>query len=234
MRTLYLFVLALSSALVSAQSPEKVVDDYLKAIGGKELLEKVKTMKADVELVSNGLKMSGMMAYAYPDKQYSEMMFRDQKMVTVINGDQGWMINPMTGSNAVIPMPKEQLRASQKGLSTERLLDVASYDLEDLGERSLNGQKYRALKVTFKAAHEPEQVRYFHPETKLIDFVEMPSPMGGNIIMAYKDYVTVEGCKFPTTIESYTGKELKSPSVVMRLSNMVFNANVDAALFEKP
>lgn len=234
MRTLVFFVLIFSSALLSAQSPVKVVDDYLDAIGGKERLESVKTMQADIAVVSNGLKMEGMMAYMYPDKQYSEMRVRDRKIITVINGDQGWMINPMTGSDAVIPMPKEQLRASRKGLSAERLLYPDTYTLEDLGEQLLNGENYRVLKVVFKAADEAEQIRYFNLQTKLIDYVEMASPMGGNIIMAYKNYISVDGYKFPGTIETYTGKEFKSPSMVMNLSNMTFNAAVDPALFEKP
>lgn len=234
MRILLGTILFLVSLSLTAQTPKQVVDSYLNAIGGKAGLEKVKTMKADIKVEANGLVMDGKMAFSYPDKQYTEMNVRGEKIITVINGNEGWMVNPISGSSSPIPMTPEQIRSNQKNLSTERLLNDSEYSLEDLGEKSVKGQNYRVLKVVFNYKGEPSQKRYFNPATNLIDYVEVESPGGGVIFMAYKDYVAVSGVKFPGTILSYTGKDLNTPSMTMNMENIQVNTSIDETLFNKP
>ncbi|WP_224489384.1 LolA family protein [Robertkochia flava] len=231
--TIILLLLCLGWA-VHAQSPEQVVASYIQAIGGKENLKKVKTITADIEVVSNGLAMDGRIAYSFPDKQYTEMIVRGEKIITVVNGDKGWMVNPMTGSSNAFPMSEQQIQSTRRSPSADHLLDPSGYSLEDLGERQVKGKNYRVLKVIFSGGTQSRQNRYFNPETKLIDYVEMDSPAGGSILMAYKEYTEVNGMRFPGLILSYTGSDMDSPSMSMRMKNMKVNAPVDAGLFEKP
>ena len=220
--------------VVRAQSPEEVVELYIQAIGGRANLEKVKTIRADIEVESNGFVMDGQLAFSFPDKEYTEMNVRGEKLITVINGNKGWMVNPMTGSSAPFPMSEEQIRASKKNMAADQLLDASSYTIEDLGERKVKGQNYRVLKVKFNKGYQAQQNRYFNTATRLIDYVEIESLSGSNGFMAFKDYVAINGIKFPGMILNYTRSDLDSPSMTLKLKNLKVNTAVDMKLFEKP
>ncbi|THD65750.1 hypothetical protein E7Z59_14275 [Robertkochia marina] len=228
---LFFFLISLG---LGAQTPAEVVDNYLEAIGGKTALKNIKSLQAEIRVESNGIVMDGRLAYSIPGKQYTEMTFRDDKIVEVINGDQGWMINPMTGSSTPIPMTAEQVRAAKKNITAEKLLNTADYTLEDLGEKVLKGNTYRVLNVKFKQGDEPARKQYFNKSTGLIEFTEVASPMGGTIFVAFEDYKDVNGLKFPASILSYTDSDLDSPAMSLTMKNLQVNAPVDNTLFSKP
>lgn len=217
-----------------AQSPQQLVDRYLQAIGGRENLDAIKTIRADIVMEANGMAMQGSLAIAYPDKQFVEMNMRGEKIITVLNGKSGWIVNPLTGSSSPIPMSGEQIRSSRGNLTMDHLKDPNTYTLEDLGEKKVKGRNYRVLKVNFKQDALPQQLRYFNTETGLVDFIGSKLPAGGDILIEYSGYREAAGVKFPTVIMSYTGNDLEIPSTKMTLRNLEVNKGVDDTMFEKP
>ena len=218
---------------VSAQSPSAVVERYLEAVGGRSALENVKTIKARISVEANGFEMDGNVALSLPDKQYTEMIFRDDKIVEVINGGEGWMRNPMTGSSALIPMTKNQIHTKRIHLMAGRFLNASLYNLEDLGEKKIKGQNYRVLKVTFKDGLAAQHY-YFSTATGLIDYMEADASVGGGMFTAFEKYTNIGGVKFPQAILRYTGSNLNAPSMTMVIKNMEVNTTLDQKLFNTP
>src|SRR3954471_4325780 len=121
MKTLIRGVLLLSATLgitsSRAQSVDDIVNKHIDALGGKSVLNSVKSIyvESTVEIMGNEAPST---TYILNGKGYrNELDFNGTKIVQCVTEQGGWAVNPMAGSTAPQAIPKDQLKTYQLQLN---------------------------------------------------------------------------------------------------------------------
>ena len=111
---------------VQAQSIEEIVNKHLDAIGGKQKLATITSVKMEneMEVMGNSATTTITILNGKGYKTESEIM--GSKMVQVINDKGGWMINPMGGSSDPVDLPEAAAKQASGQLFIVPLLDYTA------------------------------------------------------------------------------------------------------------
>ena len=81
-----------------------------------------------------GMSMDMTIIEKVPDKIKTVITFSEMEIVTVVNGDKGYMINPMMGSSEPVPLKAEQISQSagskMLGSSIRKQLDDGKLEFQ--------------------------------------------------------------------------------------------------------
>jgi hypothetical protein len=149
MRKLVLVMAALFVAVtINAQSLEAIVKSYSAAMKSDKLAS-VKTVKISGKMSAMGMEMPMTMFMKNPGKIKVVYSFNGQDMVSVFDGEKGYMLNPMTGSSDPIELTGEQLDQVKKNsaFNNELLGYFNGGKLTLEGEESVNGKPAFKLKA---------------------------------------------------------------------------------------
>ena len=143
MKTLIKGALLLSATLgivtTQAQSVDDIVSKHIEALGGKTVLNSIKSIyvESTVEFMGNEAPS---ITYILNGKGYkNELDFSGTKIVQCVTDKGGWAINPMAGATTAQPIPADQLKNYQLQLHVGGpLMDYAAkgYKAELIGKDS--------------------------------------------------------------------------------------------------
>jgi hypothetical protein len=95
--------------LANAQSLEDIISKYTVA-NKLDKINNFKTIKITAKTSMMGMDMPMEMWMKNPNKIKSVTSFNGQEIVQVFDGEKGYMINPMAGSNTPVEMTSEQIK----------------------------------------------------------------------------------------------------------------------------
>jgi outer membrane lipoprotein-sorting protein len=101
------FLLAVTA--INAQSLEDIITNYTTA-NKLDKISNFKTIKLTAKTSMMGMDMPMEMWMKNPNKIKSVTSFNGQDIVQVFDGEKGYMINPMAGSNEPVEMTAEQIK----------------------------------------------------------------------------------------------------------------------------
>ena len=178
-KTILLSIMALITASLMSQDLATIISKHEKAIG-MDAMNKVKTAKIEAVMSSQGMEMKMTMYEKQPDKIRSEidMSGMNMKIITVINGDKGYMINPMMGSTEPTPLDEMTMASAKNqriiGSSIARQMKEGKVEL--VGDSEFEGRPAFKIKIETEAG--PAYV-YIDKKDYLIRGTEMEmSQMG--------------------------------------------------------
>ncbi len=207
---------------VTAQT---VIDNYFKAIGGKDAVSKVKSLKLSGDMNAMGQVMGVEMTRMTPNKTKMEVSHPQYGIVMkqVFNGENGY--NEQRGQKR--PMTADEIAKSKvkNSLFEELSLDMAKVTLESL--TSIKGADAYKLKVD--GGKNPEY-RYYNTKTGYLVKTEQTVEMGGQkatTIMEYDNYTPTSGIMFPYNLTSKQGPQ----TFGMSIKKVVVNNDVSDADF---
>ena len=196
----------------SGISKEQVIEKFEKAIGGKEAISKVKTMKIEgsLTLSAQGQSISGnvMQVFEFPDKVHTltkTPIFTNEIWINkTLN--KGWASN----GNETNELKDDELTETEESTKFEffditQLLAKTDYKVE------VKGEKDGMIMLKVVDPEENESTYYFNKTTGLLDKIEASQvteqgPM--DITMEFKEYEDFKGIKLPlkqiTTTPMYT------------------------------
>src|SRR5450759_5216159 len=102
-KLLFLMTGLIAVTVINAQSLDEIVKKYSTAIKSDQLAN-VKTIKITGKMSGMGMEMPMVMYMKNPNKIKVVYSFNGQEMVSVFDGEKGYMINPMTGSSNPIEL----------------------------------------------------------------------------------------------------------------------------------
>ncbi len=206
---------------------ESVVNNYLAAIGGREKLAKVNTLKTVMSTTMQGMPIS-IETYNKGKDKYSStvgsngMVF--QKMV--INGDKG-QISGMQGSK---PLEGEELESQKIEANPFQELNYTQegYQLELLGVDTKMDQEVYVVQVTKPSGD--KQTEYYSVETSLLIMtianIETPNgPITDEKTLF--DYKEVEGIKFASRVKQVAGPQ----AMDLNVETIEVNKPIEDAVF---
>ncbi|MDQ1160918.1 hypothetical protein QE422_001286 [Chryseobacterium sp. SORGH_AS 447] len=204
---------AKTEAVKSKLTPKEVIDNYLKALGGKDKLEAVRTVI--VENTITGSAVPGeikMTAKKMGNKFKSEQSFMGQVAASqLFDGEKGYF--QQMGQKTEISA--DRLAELKKGKAIDALAyDAANYSTVTV--EKLDGKDYNVLSSD-------KGKFYFDTATGLL--YKSISKEGNAII---KSYMTVDGIKFPEEINA----EGNGQQVTIKTTKVILNSGVSDADFK--
>src|SRR6185436_13052399 len=110
-----LICLLLAGFVSQSQSTDEIINGYLKAMGGKEKLAALKTLKMTGNIdIGPDMKAPCTIYLKEGKKMRFELDVQGMKLVQAIDGDSGWYINPFGGKSDPERMPPDMLEDSKE------------------------------------------------------------------------------------------------------------------------
>lgn len=219
-----------------AAEGKKVLEEWIAAQGGREVISKIKDNKIScaLNLVAQGLNGTLTIQQKNPGKIRQDIDIMGMKIIQAYNGTKGWMTNPGTG--AVEDMPEVLATGLKRGAMDNDLMlnpekNGVVFILE--GRQSIEGKEYLILKETysdgFVATHYLDSETHMLFKTVAMSLGQMGEKVERETFMS--DYRDVEGTKVPFSININQGGAKYATCSVKEYK---FNINPDDAFFDKP
>jgi hypothetical protein len=211
------------------QEPGKIVDQYVKAVGGGRALARIQTLTLEGTFTTDdGKSGTFTLDTKLPNRYYSELLVGEKNLIEAYNGKSAWHQSPAGELGTLVGPEGMQLEAAAQYYNS-RLLNLKKnkITLALVGHARVRGKDALQLEVT-TAAGVKRQV-FFDAQTHLI--VKEAATVGGiEEEILYDDYRTVEGVKLPHKIELHRG----SHEYNIEVSRAVINGTVGERVFDFP
>jgi hypothetical protein len=223
-----------SSAAIHAQSADDIIAKYLDAIGGKEKLKAITSVKMENTLEVMGNEAPNTVTILNGKGYKSESEFNGAKIIQAVSDKGGWMVNPMAGATDPQAIPDEQLKTMQGQMYAIPLLDFTARGgkAELLGQEKVGNVNAYKIKIT-NAGN--ATTYYFDPATYyLIQAVSTTEMMGQQMEMTVTpaDYKKTDyGWVVPQSIAMNMGGQF---TMTMKLKNIEINKDIDPKIFDMP
>lgn len=139
---------------IKAQTADEIVEKYIAAMGGKEKLLSIKSIKMTGNLNVNGIDVGivNTVVNGVGSRNDISVPGMDEGF-QVVNKTKGWNFMPFQGQTAPEEITAEQLKASQNLLDAQGMLvnyKEKGSQLELQGKEKVNGAEAYKLKLTNK------------------------------------------------------------------------------------
>jgi hypothetical protein len=233
---LLLNVFVLCGALVSAQSADDIISNYVKAIGGKNNLSKIQSLYAESEVDIMGM-VAIQKATILNGKGYKmEMEINGEIIINCVTENGGWIINPLEYITTAEDMPEDQYDEVRAQIFVGGPFTVAGdlgYKVEVLGNETIGNVD--AVKVQLTTPGGATSVHFFDLGTGyLIQSIQEADMQGQMVetVISFSDYKEVDGIRLPHTTSADIAEGMFV--MTMNITKVEVNKEVDPAIFIKP
>jgi len=205
---------------------QTIIEKYLKAIGGRETLKKVKTLSFTGTMNAMGQQMGLVLKRMIPNKELMEITHPQAGVVMkkVFDGNKGYM---KQGPNQKPMDEKEVNNAKTKTEIFEELsFDMKNVTLEAL--TTVEGQDAYKLKIV---NGDTPEFRYYDAKTGYLIRTETTHKIGNQEITISKtfgSYTPISGVQFPFAMTNKQGPQ----TFGIQIKKVIVNEGVTAADFK--
>ncbi|MFI5151368.1 MAG: hypothetical protein ACHQRM_16685 [Bacteroidia bacterium] len=155
--TLCSLLLMTGGARLAAQTADEITDKYVKAIGGREKINALKSAKFTMKMNVQGMEIPMTTYLKHPGSLRTETTFQGHTAIMVYDGKSqtGWNLNPMQGDTIPQKMNAEQVTESQEMAEEVVASSLVNYKtagatLELIGKEDMEGVDVYKLMLTKK------------------------------------------------------------------------------------
>ncbi len=201
-----IFCLTLVAGVASAQDPQKLVEQYIKAVGGAKTLSRARTIAIEGTFyTADGKAGTYTLNTRLPNRYYSELVAGDTTLIEAYNGKSAWRRTAIGEFATLVGAEGTQLEAAGQYYNSH-LVDAKKNKI-GIGFASSSKVRGRdALEIEVTTMSGVKRHVFFDAQTHLI--VEEAATIGGiEEKIFYDDYRPLSGLKFPYKIELHRGTE---------------------------
>jgi hypothetical protein len=222
-------VLCLISLNIFAQSTDEIVNNHINAIGGKENWQKVKSLRMENTLKSQGGEIKVTICQIDKKAMRQDISVMGMNGYSIINNTEGWSFMPWSGQTKPEAMTADDVKNSQDDLYLQD--EFITYKelnkkIESFGKDEIEGTECYKVKMTDKNGSETTYYLdasnyYVIKQTKkeTADGKEM------EVSTTYSDYKKLpEGIVFPMSITSNWGEA--------QITKLEINPALDESIFK--
>lgn len=211
---------------------ETVLEDYVKATGGKAAYEKLRnrTVKGTIELAGAAVKGSITFIQAAPDKMIVATEIGEIRITQGTDGKAAWAVSTILGDRLIEGAEKDQLIGeavfNEEIRWKERFTRVECKGVEDVKGKP-------AYKVVLTPKAGKPITKFYDKESHLIvkEIESTVGPMGEMTAETYpSDYRKVDGILIPFKLAQSQG----GPSFEIKLTEVKHNVELPADTFKVP
>ena len=238
-RTVFVVLVALVASVLpaSAQSLNEILDRHFAAIGGKEKLASVQSMKMTGRQQMGPQEVPFTIYWKRPDKVRMEVTIQGMTGVQAYDGKTAWMVMPFMGKNDPEAMTGDDLKSiqNQADMIEGPLFNwkEKGNEVELMGKETVEGTESWKIKVTRKSG----DVSYLFLDTdSLLQIKSEAKIKRGDqeieIEGSLGDYKPVDGILLPHSVEQ---KPKGAPvGSMITVDAIETNLTVDDTLFAMP
>lgn len=221
-----------TTVVAQAQTADDIISKHLDAVGGKEKLNGIVSVKMTNTNMVMGNEAPASIVILNGKGFRSEAEVMGSKMVQVFTDKGAWMINPMMGGGGPQAMPEEAAKAGRGQIFVEPFLDYAAKGakVEYLGQTKAGG--VNAYKIKLTDNNGIGVIYFFDPSTyHIIQAVRNGEMMGQpiEITINFSDFKKTDyGWVVPQTTEINMGQF----AITSKLKTVEVNTPVDPTVFE--
>jgi hypothetical protein len=229
---LLLAIITISPSL-KAQTAEEIVSKYIDAIGGKEKIAGVKSVRTETSISANGAGATGSTVVVNGKGFRNESDWDGQKVIQVYTDKSGWTVNAFMGINEPQALADDIYKMGAYQIYVVPLLDYASRGgkVELVGKEKVGSVD--AHKVKYTDANGISSTYFFDPSTWYIIKSVNTFDFGGqktDLITTFSDYSKTDA---GLAIAKSTGLDFGGQFQMNATVNKVeINGNVDPGIFE--
>ncbi|HXB39844.1 MAG TPA: hypothetical protein VNZ49_04830 [Bacteroidia bacterium] len=232
------FILLCASFFTQAQTVDEVIENYIKAIGGRDKIKAIQSAKTDIKMKAQMFEFPTTAYIKKDGSMRTETEIQGLKIIQAYNSTDsvGWSVNPMQGDNKAHKMNDEQRKEmSQENDKLESpLIDYKKkgHTAELLGKEDLEGDEVFKIMLTKKNGN----ITYYYIDTQSFLIWKEESKI------KFKDreyqnetyfsnYTTQDGITSARTIENYSDGKV---TMQMNIEKMEYNGKFEDSLFKMP
>jgi hypothetical protein len=160
-----------------AQSPEKIIDEYLRAEGGAKKLQKIRTAEftGTVRDTATGARGTYTLLTGVPNKLYVELILEPERIAVAYNGQSAWAEEAQDNPHTLTGAAAARAEAVASYLNSR----LANYKKEKIVARFVGMESIAsrpAYHLDLSLAPGVKREVFFDAETHLIVREAMPSP----------------------------------------------------------
>lgn len=213
-----------SMPLPAGLTADKVIEDYVNALGGSDALKGVNDVTMNASMKIQGMSMDMVSYQRQPNQLYREMKMQGNVVSKeIFNGDAGKVMSPM-GEQKLEGELLEKMKYDSY-LFPELQFSELGFSAEILGIEEVEGQDTYKLKVVSPTGS--ESTAYFSRESGL-KIKEVSQTPQGNIATLFIEYTDVKGIKFPKTMNQTVGPQ----SFDVIYESIKVNEGIEESIFE--
>ena len=228
--------LLISVLSLHAQSADDIIAKHIAALGGREKIQSINTMKATGMVdVGGGIQLPYINYFKRPGMMKIEATFQGMTQQISVDGKDGWQINPFTGSKDPEPMNADDLKIFKQQADFEgHLVDYKSkgYTAEYLGTEDFEGTQVHKIKLEGNG----DVINYYiDAETNLLLKESQKFKLSDTEIESetlYGDYKDESGMMMAHSMENKTPGQQGSMKITV--NTVEVNVPVEDSIFKMP
>lgn len=218
--------------VANAQSLNEVLDMHFKASGQDKLMA-AQSFYIKAKVSQMGMEMPMEMKIKKPEKFIVSIDLQGQKIITAFDGEKGWMINPMMGTEPQ-ELAGDQLAQARQQVDMEGELfnyEAKGHSAELAGKVNVDGKEMYRIKLTTKDGNTKDY--FIDVATNLVSKVKSKVSAQGQTVdveQVMSDYKTIDGITMAMKIESKT----PMGNAVILMEEVKMNETFDDSVFKQP
>jgi hypothetical protein len=228
--TFYSFGLCmLACTFAQAQEPAKIIDQYLKAEGGRKALSKIQTLTLEGTFpATEGHPGTYTFYIKAPNRYYSELLIENQPAIVAYNGKSAWHQDSTGDPSTLLGDSGAQLEAASQYYNSHLLdLKKAKIAVAFIGHAQVSGKDTLQLELTNPAGLKREL--FFDPQSHLL-IKESAQIDGVSDERIYSDFRPESGIQLPHALELHRGAAVYN----ITMTHASINATVGERVFDFP
>lgn len=227
-------IMLFSTAFVSAQSLEEVLENYFE-VSGQETLLASKNSLSTGKMLQGGVEIPFKQYAAAPNKFKIEATFQGMSFIQAYNGEEGWTLNAFVGQTEPQAMSEDELKAVKVQADYEGML----WNWKDKGyvatleaNEEVEGADCYVVKVVSKDGD--EYSTYIETESYVGIKMKSKVTVQGNEVVSetlMSNYQEGDGFIFPGKVETKVNGQL---IITIVIDKTVLDVELDSAFFDKP
>src|SRR5712671_7671900 len=200
------FCIIIFAETAHAQDAQKIVDQYIKAVGGSKALSKAATIIIEGTFhTADGKNGTYTLNTKLPNRYYSELVIGDVSLIEAYNGKSAWHRTANAEFSTLVGADGAQLEAAGQYYNSH--LVAAKRNKLGVGFAAYSKVRGRdALEIELTTMTGVKRHVFFDSQTHLI--VKEEATIGGiDEQILYDDFRSVNGQKVPYKIELHRGTE---------------------------
>ena len=208
----------------SGVTADDVINDYIKAMGGKDKLNSINSLYLEGEINANGRKIPIKRWLVNNKGMRNERQVNGITSFTIIRPDSGWSFNPGRGQKVPEPLTASVIATNKPGLDLAgTLVDYAAKGYKVVYEGTEDIEGTDAYKVEEIINDKLVYTFFFDPDSHYLMRLKIKSSMGPKVTTSSTDYSF-----YKTTPDGYV---FAMEEGATRYTTIKVNADIDTKLF---